>query len=83
MKMDGLNSCSLVEHGVSNCVKSARIQSECGKIRTRKNSEYGHFSPSQYLQEMFRTGTFGAELTLRSVSNLLNVEIKVVFFLGV
>ena len=25
---------------------SLRIQSECGKIRTRKNSVFGHFSPS-------------------------------------
>ena len=27
---------------------SLRIQSECGKIRTRKNSVFGHFSPSKY-----------------------------------
>ena len=26
---------------------SLRIQSECGKIRTRKNSRYGHFSRSE------------------------------------
>ena len=33
-----------------HCVKSwtlnLRIQSECGKIRTRKNSAFGHFSHS-------------------------------------
>ena len=30
-----------------------RIQSECGKIRTRKNSLFGHFSRSGSLTEYF------------------------------
>ena len=29
-------------------ILSLRIQSECGKIQTRKNSIFGHFSPQSY-----------------------------------
>ena len=33
---------------------SLRIQSECGKIRTRKNSVSGHFSRSVYRKAFYR-----------------------------
>ena len=32
-----------------------RIQSECGKIRARKNSEYGHFSRSKWCKKYLIT----------------------------
>ena len=35
---------------------SLRIQSECGKIRTRKNSVFGHFSRSVYFWSCLRAG---------------------------
>ena len=34
---------------------SLRIQLECGKIRTRKNSVFGHFSPSVVVWEIYKT----------------------------
>ena len=49
-------SVSVFELQYRRCVKKCpntelflvRIHSECGKIRTRKNSVFGHFSPSAY-----------------------------------
>ena len=42
----GLNTAWKVSNGVS-----LRIQSKCGKIRTRKNSVFGHFSHSEILND--------------------------------
>ena len=46
---------------------SLHIQSECGKIRTRKNSVFGHFSRSE-------ENAFRAALTMLLFRNSTNTE---------
>ena len=56
-------------YSVYHCVKSvhirrffwsvySRIQSECGKIRTRKNSVYGHFTQCMPIIDVFNVLSF-------------------------
>ena len=40
------------------CLRILRIQSECGKIRTRNNSVFGHFSRSAYLKDLISSEFF-------------------------
>ena len=40
------------------CELSLRIQSECGKIGTRKNSVFGHFSCSETNQQYLKKNNF-------------------------
>ena len=39
---------------------------------------FGGIPQSQYITEMARSGTYGDEITLRTISNMFNVEIAVV-----
>ena len=41
---------------------SLRIQSECGKIRTRKNFVFGHFSRSADGHELIQVGSCGLDV---------------------
>ena len=51
---------------------SLRIQSECGKIRTRKNSVFGHFS---------RSDSFSSWIRRRDTINNLNVSYRLIILL--
>ena len=58
------------------------IQSECGKIRNRNNSVFGHFSRN--LTHSFRANLYINERTLKLVQNgyendLLKIDDKVIF----
>ena len=53
---------------------SLRIQSECGKIRTRKNSVFGHFSRSACLED-YKTTLHDLFHTLHDFSFISNVFI--------
>ena len=52
-----------------------RIQSECGKIRTRNNSVFGHFSRSEIVKEdYFRTDRYKQPKTVPSTKYIMDGE---------
>ena len=75
-----MTSKPLNSHGVKSV--SLRIQPECGKIRTRKNSVFGHFSRNNGVISSFNINVSKKKLFLPfpdsddAVSQLLNVWIN-------
>ena len=50
---------------------SLRIQSECGKIRTRKNSVFGHFSRSELSE---KKSVYNRELCICEITGTLMIK---------
>ena len=65
------NNCARV-YFIKNTSVSLRIQSKCGKIRTRKNSVLGHFSHSEPLQ----SGMMETRYQARHSIEILNHTIR-------
>ena len=57
---------------------SLRIQSECGKIRTRKNSVFGHFSHSDWI---IIFGLVGPTLFIQILEDKVGVGFYLVFMI--
>ena len=53
---------------VSKCSVSLRIQSEWGKLRTRKNSIFGHFPCSEWYDTAFQIIVSSVKLTIYCIS---------------
>ena len=58
---------SCIQLNTEKYVVSLRIQSECGKIRTRRNPVFGHFSRSGVIKQLDLGGKIDRNSAVRVV----------------